>query len=420
MEFSAFGQRLAAKSGIVELMDDLGEALNQNPNILFLGGGNPAHLPAVEQWAQENIARLVEDPQCVRRLIGIYQSPQGNKSTLQALAAYLNQSCGWNIREKNIALVNGSQTAFFILLNLFGGTRVDGTERPITLPLTPEYLGYANQGVSGAAGTCQFQAVRPAIEWQGDHRFKYHIDFAAVQGLRQPGAYCVSRPTNPSGNMVSHTELEKLNHLAKAQGAPLIVDGAYGLPFPGLVYGSADALWDENQIMVLSLSKLGFPGVRTGMVIADEEVIDAVVRANTVLSLASGNLGPLMLERLLKQNDLPRLCSQTLLPFYRRQRDFMLQLLDEQLAGLPYAIHQPEGAMFVWLWLRDLPVTSNELYQRLKQRGVLVMAGEEFFFGLQKDWPHSRQCLRLTYCQEPAKIAQAIAILAEEVKRVYA
>lgn len=33
---SPFGERLSAPAGIVSLMDDLGEALNVNPDILFL------------------------------------------------------------------------------------------------------------------------------------------------------------------------------------------------------------------------------------------------------------------------------------------------------------------------------------------------------------------------------------------------
>lgn len=419
MEFSAFGQRLAARTGIVDLMEDLGEALSTNPDILFLGGGNPAHVPALEQWAQEALEKLAQDPAALRRLIGIYQSPQGHAETISNLSSYLRRNCGWPVSDRNIALVNGSQTAFFILLNLLGGTTSAGEPRPITLPLTPEYLGYAGQSLSGSGDTPAFQAAKPVIERTDDHRFKYHIDFDALKALPRAGAYCVSRPTNPTGNLLSDSEMAELGELAAAQQVPLIVDCAYGQPFPGLVYESAQPYWDNNSITVLSLSKLGFPGVRTGIVVASEEVIEAVVRANTVLSLASGNLGPMLLEELIRADDLTRLCRDSLLPFYRQQRDLMLQQLDTQLAGLPYAIHQPEGAMFIWLWLQDLPITSAELYQRLKARGVLVMAGEEFFFGLREDWSHRTQCVRLTYCRPAGDIVRAVEVLAEEVKAAY-
>jgi valine--pyruvate aminotransferase len=419
LEFSAFGQRLAAQSGIADLMEDLGEALNVNPDILFLGGGNPAHIPALEQWSQAEIARISQEPAALRRLIGIYQSPQGDASTIEAVTRYLRKTCGWKIQEHNVALVGGSQIAFFILLNLFGGRTTQGVLRPISLPVTPEYLGYAGQALSGYPEDEVFQAVKPRLERLSEHRFKYHIDFEALTALPTPGAYCVSRPTNPTGNMLSDAEMAQLGELAYGQKVPLVVDCAYGLPFPGLVYNDAQPYWDSNSIVVMSLSKLGFPGMRTGIVVASEEVIDAVVRANTVLSLASGNLGPMLLERMLKQDVLTPLCRDSLRPFYLAQRNLMLEQLDRHLAGLPYVIHEPEGAMFVWLWFQDLPISSMELYQRLKARGVLVMAGEEFFLGLKEDWPHRRQCLRLTYCQDPAIITRAVAILAEEVRQVY-
>ena len=72
---------------------------------------------------------------------------------------------------------------------------------------------------------------------------------------------------------------------------PLIIDGAYGLPFPSILFNDARPHWNENTILVLSLSKLGLPGVRTGIVVANEEIINAFSNANTVVSLANGNLG---------------------------------------------------------------------------------------------------------------------------------
>ena len=84
-------------------------------------------------------------------------------------------------------------------------------------------------------------------------------------------------------------------------------------------------------------------------------------------------------------------------------------------------IHKPEGAMFLWLWFPDLPVSSLELYQRLKARGVLVVSGHYFFPGLPEDgWRHRHECLRVTYSQDDARVAEGLRIIAEEVKAVWA
>ncbi len=47
VELSNFGQKFAQPSGIVELMDDLSTALSENPDMIFMGGGNPGRIPAV-------------------------------------------------------------------------------------------------------------------------------------------------------------------------------------------------------------------------------------------------------------------------------------------------------------------------------------------------------------------------------------
>ena len=45
MKLSQFGQKFAESTGIVDLMDDLGSALNENPEMIFMGGGNPGRIP---------------------------------------------------------------------------------------------------------------------------------------------------------------------------------------------------------------------------------------------------------------------------------------------------------------------------------------------------------------------------------------
>jgi valine--pyruvate aminotransferase len=86
---------------------------------------------------------------------------------------------------------------------------------------------------------------------------------------------------------------------------------------------------------------------------------------------------------------------------------------------MPWALHASEGAIFLWLWLRDLPVPTRELYRRLKARNVLVLPGEHFFFGLEEDWPHARECLRLNYAGDEALFARGAGILAEELRALY-
>lgn len=416
MQLSKFGQKLSVEAGIVTLMDDLGEALRVNPNTIFMGGGNPAAIPAVEAELERALQSALDDPAVRLPMLGVYQPPQGDPQLLDSLAERLRREYRWPISRANLALSNGSQSAFFVLFNLLGGEGADGVWRKIQLPLVPEYLGYADQGLTDGL----FRATRPAIELLPEGLFKYHIDFDRLELGADTGALCLSRPTNPTGNVVSGPELERLDALARAQSVPLIIDGAYGAPFPNIHFDTAAPFWNDNTILVLSLSKLGLPGVRTGIVLAHPEVIQAFTRANTVLSLANGNLGPVLAQQLLNRGRLLSLGPELIQPFYRERMQAALAVFQRELVGLPCRIHLPQGAFFLWLWFEGLPGGSEALYQRLKQRGVLAVPGQHFFPGLEEEWPHRDECLRVTYCQDPQRVARGAAIVGEEVRRLYA
>ena len=411
---SAWGAKIAGPSAIVDLMEDLGQALNNNPDLLFLGGGNPAQIPAVQALLQKHWQEIGADNKAVQKLCGVYQSPQGDERLLAQLVTLFNQQ-GLAISQNHLAIISGSQTALFLLFNLLAGRDASGNLRKILLPMVPEYLGYADQSL---APEC-FISCLPTLKYTAPNRFCYELDFAALEQITETlGALCLSSPTNPSGNLISLDELQQLNSWAKTRNLPLIIDRAYGSPFPALEYPPQALFYDDNTIQIWSLSKLGLPGLRTAIVLASPQLIHLLVKANTILNLANGNAGPALMERLISSGDLQHITHNILPHYYRPQRDRLVQLLDDALTGINYFICEPKGAFFIWLWLPDLPISSRELYEQLKNQGLLVMAGERFFYEWQNTWPHARQCLRLTYCQSEAVLAQAVSVLAAQVRRV--
>lgn len=413
---SPFGKRLCAPAGIVSLMDDLGEALNNNPDILFLGGGNPARIPEVEAALAGELAEVAESADRVHKLLGVYQSPRGHEGFISQIVAFLNAQCGWSITERNVALSNGSQSAFFTLMNMLAvpSHKKENVKR-IHLPMAPEYLGYSGQTIHED----MFVAHRPLIELDGERGFHYRVGIEALSAATDVAAYCVSMPTNPTGNVLDADELAQVQRIAQRQGVPLIIDCAYGVPIPGIVHKSVELPWSSNSVFMFSLSKLGLPGVRTGIIVGPEPLVDQFINANTVACLANGNLGPVLVESLMAQHRLEPLINQAIKPFYRSRRDFMLQALAQALEGLPCRVHRADGAFFVWLWLEGLPITAQDLYLVLKSKGVLIMPGEPFFFGLKQPWSHSAECIRLSYCQTESVLEQAVSIVGAVIRELY-
>lgn len=423
MQLSAFGHKFSAtengRGGIVTLMEDLGAALNDNPDILFMGGGNPARIQALETLFKQRLDTLLNDTEKTHSLLGIYQSPQGDSELLEQVAKLLKQQYGWNISAKNIAISNGSQAAFFVLFNLFAGLQTDGSRKQIQLPLAPEYLGYGDSGLSEPF----FSSTKPTIELLDQQQFKYHVDFDHLAINSNTAALCVSRPTNPTGNVLTDDEIAHLDAMAQAQNVPFILDGAYGTPFPNIIFETITPHWNSNTVLVLSLSKLGLPGARTGFVIAREEIINAYTRANTVINLACGNLGTALAKSLFADGEILRAGSEIVKPFYEDKLKHTLNILHRELAGLPYRVHKPEGAIFLWLWFEGLPISSHALYETLKQQGLLVVPGEPFFVGLDSNekehWQHHQECLRISYAQPAKTVESGMKLLANTIKLIY-
>ncbi len=417
MKFSDFGIRFAGEIGIGELMDDLGDALVSNPAPFMLGGGNPAHVPEVQSIFKKRMEHILANPGEFERVIGNYDTPQGAKAFIGALAELFRSEFAWDIGSENIALTNGSQNAFFSLFNLFGGKFGGSNLKQILLPLAPEYIGYAEVGLEPDF----FRSFRPDLEILTDRLFKYRVDFDQLKVDNQVGAVCFSRPTNPTGNVVTDQEVARLRDLANTQRIPLIIDNAYGTPFPNIIFSEAQPVWDENIILCLSFSKFGLPSLRTGIVIARKEIIRVVTRMTSVLSLAPGSLGPALAYDLVKSGSITQVSDEIIRPFYRKKAErAVAQLRKEVGEDIPLRIHKPEGALFLWLWFDNLPISSQELYQRLKAKGVLVVSGHYFFPGMEKDdWKHKEQCIRVTFAQDDEIVRRGIDLIADEIRKVY-
>ncbi|MDE0283395.1 MAG: aminotransferase class I/II-fold pyridoxal phosphate-dependent enzyme, partial [Gammaproteobacteria bacterium] len=192
---------------------------------------------------------------------------------------------------------------------------------------------------------------------------------------------------------------------------------AYGMPFPSIIFTEAELVWNENIILSMSLSKLGLPATRTGIVVARSDIITALSNINGILTLAPESVGPALACDLVQSGKVTEISRTLIRPYYEEKAQRAIALLHEELAGVDYYIHKAEGAIFLWLWFPGLPVTSQELYQRLKQRGVLVIPGHYFFPGLDDDpWPHKQECIRMTYSMNDDVVREGIKIIAEEVK----
>jgi valine--pyruvate aminotransferase len=141
----------------------------------------------------------------------------------------------------------------------------------------------------------------------------------------------------------------------------------------------------------------------------------------SIVGLSNTNAGQTIMQPLVESGEILQVSDKVVQPFYRRKSEqaqgWVKEFFDD---ALPYRLHRSEGALFLWLWFEGMPITSRELYERLKARKVLVVPGNYFFYGLgDDDWGHRNECLRISFTMAEGVVREGFRVIAEEVKKAY-
>jgi valine--pyruvate aminotransferase len=411
VKLSLSGTKMASLSGLRLIMDDI--AITTGSTIgkewLNLGIGNPAAIPEVmDTWQRitaEALAASFADVSCR------YGPSRGLPELVDSIADYFNGRYGWDVGPRNIVVGPGSQMLCFIAAALFTGPGATRSTK-LVLPMVPDYTGY--QGLSLTPDG--IRGVEPLLQLQGDRSFRYLFDLPALEKVADAGLMLLSSPSNPAGRCASRDELHRLISAAQGHDVPLVVDNAYGAPFPGIGGLSMAPVWDERVINVFSVSKAGLPGERLGFAIADEQYIDPIVSFVSNSALHAPQLVQSTLAHALRADVLDTLVASVIGPFYAERRKFVESLLAGTLSeDIAWHLHASEGGMFCWIWVDEEWFDDLRLYETLKRRGVFVVPGRHFFTNAEHSQSlgrHPQQCFRISITPDPDTIAVGIEVIA--------
>ena len=411
------GNEMSRLTGVRAIMKDITETLRAGAgrDFINLSAGNPLILPEVEQLWRDCTAALLASSE-YGEVVCRYGSSQGYQPLIDAVVNDFNQRYGLALTERNILITPGSQSLYFYAANAFGGYTASGTLKKIVLPLSPDYTGYGGVALTQEA----LFAYKPSLDIDATaHRFKYRPDFNQLEIAEDTGCVLFSRPCNPTGNVLTDEEVQKIATMAAAHNVPVLIDSAYGPPFPALNFAPMTPLFGENILHCMSLSKAGLPGERIGIAIGDEQLIQVLECFQTNMCIHSPRYGQAIAARAINSGALAEIAANVIRPFYQNKVKIVEATLDQAMPAVPWFLHRGEGAIFSWLWLQDLPMTDWEFYQELKQVGVIVVPGSSFFPGLRDDWEHTRQCIRISLTASDQELETAMKQLAAIVERVY-
>ena len=416
---TTIGAQMYNLTGVRAIMKDIIETLEaaEGQEYINLSAGNPLILPEVEQLWRDCTAELLANSSEFGEVVCRYGSSQGYGPLISAIATDFNRRYNLNLSERNILITPGSQTLYFYAANAFGGYIPNGDLKQIVLPLSPDYTGYGGVSLAPEA----LVAYKPTLDIDAAaHKFKYRPDFSQLTIAENTGCVIFSRPCNPTGNVLTDEEVQKIASLAAPFNVPVLIDSAYGPPFPALNFTEMTPVFGENILHCMSLSKAGLPGERIGVAIGDAKWIQVLESFQTNLCIHPSRYGQAIAARAINSGALAEISLQVIRPFYQNKFDVVENTLNQAMPkDLPWFLHRGEGAIFAWLWLKDLPVTDKEFYQQLKQVGVIVVPGSSFFPGLQENWPHKQQCLRISLTASDEEIAIGMQRLAKVAEQVY-
>jgi valine--pyruvate aminotransferase len=419
MLISAAGLKMAQMSGIRTIMEDIATttAGSTRGRWLNLGIGNPAYIPAVtsawQQLAAEALASGFSRTSCT------YGASRGAPDLLDAVASYFNTNFGWDITERNVVVAPGSQLLGFIAATLFSDVSNPEPKR-VVLPLLPDYTGYE--------GFCLDQrgivGIAPDIHVDGEHGFSYQFDFSSLERRDDIGMMLISNPSNPAGRTLGPDELTRLIEVAERLDAPLVIDNAYGSPFPCIGDSLASPVWHPNVLNLFTFSKAGLAGERVGFAIGHEELIDPMVSfvANSILH--APQLIQATCAMALKSGRIDSLTSTAIAPFYRARRALADALIREMMPeALSWRIHAGRGGMFSWLWITEDWFDDLSFYEMLKSRGVFIVPGRHFFIepnSADRLAEHAKRCFRLSLSAPEDELIEGIGIVADTLANLRA
>jgi 2-aminoadipate transaminase len=220
--------------------------------------------------------------------------------------------------------------------------------------------------------------------------------------------YLIPDFQNPSGTTCSAAKRRRIAELARQYGFLLVEDAPYRmLRYRGHDEPTVYELAPERTLHMSSFTKLIAPGIRTGFMLGEPSVIDALAKVAGDTYISPGYVA---------QGIAYEFCRRGLLPAQiERLKQLYAPRLDACLAGLARHMPdakttRPDGGFFISLTLPE-DVAATAVRAAARERGLNLADGLAFF-------PEGggERFLRLPFCAlTPAEIDDGIQRLAESV-----
>ncbi len=260
-------------------------------------------------------------------------------------------------------IASGSQQGLYLIVKAFV------EPRDYVIVESPTYLG-AIQSLE--ASGARILTLPPS----DDINFELLEDY--LIRYRPKLMYTIPTFQNPTGRVMSLHDRQELIRLAARYRLVIVEDD----PYSQLYYGqqpppSLKSLDTYGGVIYIgTFSKILFPGLRTGWVIAAPQVINRLAQEKQHIDLHSNSLSQILLHTCLGEEFLTNHLS-TVRMEYKKRRDAMVSAIRRYCNGY-MDFNIPEGGFYLWCTLTP-PASGTELIRRAAAAGVSFVPGEAFY-----------------------------------------
>jgi DNA-binding transcriptional MocR family regulator len=332
-----------------------------------------------------------------------FGSSDGYPPLKQALVAML-RSEGHEAGDENLMITDGCQQALDLVCKAF--LRPGDT----VLIENPAYPG-AIAVFTGARA----RILGVPVNTESGPGTTPGVDVSAIEAVLMQNRVKMMLLTpdfhNPTGTTLPVAERRRLLEIAARFQVPVIEDHIYArLRARGERVPSLKQLDRSNiVIQVDSFSKIAFPGMRVGWIVAPSNVIERLRLVKQSTDLHTGHLSQAILAEYVRRGHLARHLERTRKAYSGRLAALEQALGRHMPSGTKWT--RPEGGMCVWV---ELPpgFDSNELSIHTRERGVVFTPGRYFYS--QNPQPNT---LRLGFAGVAERdIVRGIATLADVLR----
>lgn len=295
-----------------------------------------------------------------------YTSNRGLQTLRDTLSHYLAQHYGVNYNSNSeMVITTGVSEALDISIRAITDP---GDE---ILVAQPSYVSY------GPCVTLAGGKPVPLRCTEKDH-FKLNPDTLAEQVTKKTKALVINFPNNPTGGVMTKSDLKAVADIIIDHDLVLISDEVYAeLTYEGshCVAATVDDLW-ERTITLNGFSKAyAMTGWRIGYLCAPQNLCDAALKIHQYVMLCApvmGQVGALEALRSAEED------KNGMVNEYRLRRNLFVAGLNR--IGLP--CHVPEGAFYAFPSVEKTGLSDTEFAERLlKEQRVAVVPGSVFGTG---------------------------------------